>query len=650
MKYGDGITKQTQVKFGGYNHSLYARDGDIYDMGNITSKYYPLISQREKRATVSDVFDILVWEGTGHIWHDKKTIKFPSEKTISEVTDGVTVELTVVGEYKSNSGTYIVEDVDYNIGYTLIHFEDADFITNKSEKDSGNLTIKLIQKKCNIIAMGSGENVYFVTDSGSFVYDGEICGGELNTKTSKQFAETGSYIYILPDNMYFNKETKEIVKIKSISRGFWRMGSAIGKNFLSINAPSDYKNYFEVNDTVDVDIYYQPGKHFICTGAVIKDVYFYESDNTLDLDFTTDVFKEFVTSTGWDYSEQRNEIMRVTVTQGVPDLKHICAVNNRIWGCNDDTVFCTAFGQPLEWFEYTPSADGNDADVSFAVTPFDGFGEFTGCCVYDGVPMFFKENAVYKVYGDKASNFRLQLYEKPGVLKGAEKSIKIVGDSLFYLSPLGVMRFYGGTQKDMTTEFFQHFKNGVAGEDGNNYYISLTADGENYRLFVYNLKKGLWSVEDDLKIMNFIKHDNKLYALAEKENGNQILCLNPGNDLSSPFDSEKEMEKEDKFSSFIEFGDYYANSPDKKGVSKLFLRICIEKDSSVEVKINYDSEADTNGERVWQCVKKIETTAKKSFVLPMIPRRCDHFRLRIEGIGRFVLYSVSYEYYNGSSI
>ena len=38
--------------FAGYNHNLRIGDGEFYEMENLTSSYYPLLSQRERRATV----------------------------------------------------------------------------------------------------------------------------------------------------------------------------------------------------------------------------------------------------------------------------------------------------------------------------------------------------------------------------------------------------------------------------------------------------------------------------------------------------------------------------------------------------------------------------------------------------------------------
>lgn len=41
--YQDGIRKGTQVKFGGLNHNLGAGDGELWDMRNLTSDYYPCL-------------------------------------------------------------------------------------------------------------------------------------------------------------------------------------------------------------------------------------------------------------------------------------------------------------------------------------------------------------------------------------------------------------------------------------------------------------------------------------------------------------------------------------------------------------------------------------------------------------------------------
>ena len=66
MKYADGIAKSKQVKFGGLNHTAGAEDGELWDMENMTSDHYPVLSSRPKRVMHGKVTapgGIFAWDG-----------------------------------------------------------------------------------------------------------------------------------------------------------------------------------------------------------------------------------------------------------------------------------------------------------------------------------------------------------------------------------------------------------------------------------------------------------------------------------------------------------------------------------------------------------------------------------------------------------
>lgn len=50
MRYSDGLTKSTQVRFGGYDHRAGAGDGTLWDMENLTSDQFPLLAVRPPRS------------------------------------------------------------------------------------------------------------------------------------------------------------------------------------------------------------------------------------------------------------------------------------------------------------------------------------------------------------------------------------------------------------------------------------------------------------------------------------------------------------------------------------------------------------------------------------------------------------------------
>lgn len=853
MKYNDSITKQTQIKFGGYNHTLNASEGDIYDMRNISSRHYPLISPREKRAKVTGVKTIQ-WRGTGWTWSGAtltvpttikvglssgdmvsiegndvingdyviKSIEYEwneddesiptkakitfhnadfniessedeisvikskickgtnstteesqeyllentageeitytyegnklTKRTVTKTLEGVyylrktkTENLTytygdeVLNTYTASRATaengiiksdmeeweniedlskvyvsgFDEEDLAFNGLHTVIYewwgtntdglryidmekrgtsewdgnitvddygppMESAELIkeeyiyyTENSSVDkvlegyvcSGGvlqsgvrttispadapsyliktvITIETVEHQEDIphkiTAIAGGDKLYYTTSDGSFYYDNVLCGEGLQDG-EKQFAQTGEFIYILPDNCYFNKTEKTLKRLQAVTASTNKMGKLYIYSDLSsfrFYSEEAVTKIFNIGDTVSINVYLRSKGAAKAVKGIISEIEYNYEYKKCEIDFTEAVFKEF----------DREDIYKIIISEGVPELKYICAGNNRIWGCDGETIFCTAFGKPLEWFEYAASSDSNDADVSFAITPFDGFGEFTGCCFYDNTPMFFKENAVYKVYGSRASGFTLSTDEKPGVIKGAAKTLTVTNDMLFYLSPVGVMRYYGGSQKCLTDEFCEKFTKGVGGADSDKYYISMTS-GEGYKLFVYDIKKGLWCVEDDTQVIDFVKHNNKLYFINSQ---NELMGLNYDKDMLSPFET-SELVCEDNFDSEIEFGDYYMNNPNKKGLSKLFFRIGVEENSTLTLLINYDSES-IEGKRVWQEVKTVGANAKRSYILPVIPKRCDHFRIKLKGHGGFVLHSMSYEYYVGTEL
>ena len=48
-------TRQMIDVFGGYNHNIRINDGEFYDMQNLTSSHYPVLSPRDKRGTYISV-------------------------------------------------------------------------------------------------------------------------------------------------------------------------------------------------------------------------------------------------------------------------------------------------------------------------------------------------------------------------------------------------------------------------------------------------------------------------------------------------------------------------------------------------------------------------------------------------------------------
>ena len=85
-------------------------------------------------------------------------------------------------------------------------------------------------------------------------------------------------------------------------------------------------------------------------------------------------------------------------------------------------------------------------------------------------------------------------------------------------------------------------------------------------------------------------------------------------------------------------------SPDRKYVSRLNIRMSLDIGSRVYINAQYDS----CGE--WVHLGTMTGTSLRSFTVPIRPKRCDHFRLRIVGEGDAKIYSISKTIEQGSDI
>ena len=52
----------------------------------------------------------------------------------------------------------------------------------------------------------------------------------------------------------------------------------------------------------------------------------------------------------------------------------------------------------------------------------------------------------------------------------------------------------------------------------------------------------------------------------------------------------------------------------------------------------------------WTDVATLTTDKKRSYYLPIIPRRSDHFRIKFSGVGEYKVYSLVRENYSGSEL
>jgi hypothetical protein len=335
----------------------------------------------------------------------------------------------------------------------------------------------------------------------------------------------------------------------------------------------------------------------------------------------------FILEDNQDYTETGS----LKISRDVPDLLYACENENRLWGCTDSTIYASKLGDIFNWNVF----DGLASD-SYAVESGSA-GKLTGCISYRGYPTFLKEEHIYKIYGTLPSNFEMMGSASLGLMDGSADSLAVAGETLFYLGCNGIMSYTGGIPQSVSRDFgTMKFSNAAAGSDGMKYYVSMQEENGNYWLYVYDSQSGMWHKEDQKQITHFVGWKGHLYML---DTAGEIWVTGDPAELMGT------AEEEDLFDWFVEFSDFTEQDPNKKNVGRLQIRIELDPGAKAQVWIRYDSVGD------WQPAgEAMDADVKRSYVLPLIPRRCDHCRIKISGTGQARIHSLSREYYVGSEL
>lgn len=457
-------------------------------------------------------------------------------------------------------------------------------------------------------------------DGTDFFYKGEKKGTV--TAGKKQFAGIGPYIVIMPDKCWYNTESGEFGSMESqwtggalqFADGILYEESATANTIVAEG--TDWNDYFRVGDAVEIagcTKHPENNKSIIIRAIDGEKLYFYEYSFTLE--------------EGENYIEEG----QLTISRKVPDLKYLCENENRLWGCDDETIYASKPGDVYNWNVF----DGLETD-SWAVTPGSA-GPFTGCISYRGFPVFFKENIIYKVYGSLPSEFQCMGSATLGLKEGSAGSLAVAAETLFYLSNSGIMAYTGGMPQPIGEVFgTKRFAKAIAGSDGLKYYASMTDTAGDTFLYVYDTQRGLWHKEDDSRVIAFVRSGGILHCLNDRGEVWTVGTVPVAPEESA---AEKPIAWE------AEFADFTEDSPNKKGISKIQIRLELEQGSSVKVWLQTDSDG------VWRLITELRCSGKKrSYYLPVVPRRCDHYRLKLTGTGAAKIYSITREIYAGSEL
>lgn len=464
-------------------------------------------------------------------------------------------------------------------------------------------------------------------DGTEFYYDGVLRGSV--SAGVKQFAAVGDIIVIFPDKKYYDTVSEEFGNLEAqwvgneVFFGNGMLGEQAGKGNLIRATGVDWSEYFRAGDAVSISGCRERtanNKTVIIREIAGDELRFY--DNAFS-----------VGDAGY------SEFGRIAIWRKLPELRNIFEHENRLWGCDGHTIYASKLGDVRNFYVY----DGLSTD-SYAVDTGSA-GTFTAAISYQGYPIFFKEDMLYKVYGNIPSDFEVVGSSTIGIPAQCAGSLAVAGEQLMFVSRLGVMAYTGGVPQSVGAALgTESIRQAIGGSDGRKYYLSAQRSS-GWELLVLDMRTGQWHKEDASHAVSFCRHGGNLLM---QETGGGVWVVSEGAEVGEYLEAEKDVRWMAEFADFAEqyASQRYGVSSDNaahKGLSKILLRMELGEGAQMRIETMYDSSG------VWKVDANIQNSgAKRSYNIPLNAKRADHYRIRLSGCGSVKIYSMAREYIQGS--
>lgn len=576
--------------FKGYNHNLRIGDGEFFDMKNMTSDHYPVLSPRKNRgiyASPNNPTGLIAKDALCYVDGAKFVI---NQKEIDMGLNDEPKQLISMGAY-------------------VIIMPDKKYINTQDLTDFGNI-----------------EAFYPGVEGQSVTATYEMCklDGTVYTGATKSASAPEN-----PANMQLwidTSSTPHVLKQYSETSAVWVQ---IATTYVKISAPNIAQNFSQY-DAVKISGFPQESAQL----SEMNDITYplWEAYHDPGDDERAEGTNDYIVIVGL-LDEAVTYESKLKIERTIPIMDFVIESDNRLYGCrygpaaNGEVVneiYASKLGDFRNWNCFM------QISTDSWVGGLGSDGQFTGAITHMGYPLFFKENCVHKVYGNYPANFQIQTTACRGVQKGCERSLAIVNETLFYKARNAVCAYDGSLPTEVSYALGNEaYEGAVGGSHGNKYYISMADNLGTYHLFVFDTAKGMWHKEDDLQVGSFCSCDDEMYAISD---GKIITMLGTGRPSTDPVEW------------MAETGEIGLSSPDMKYISRLTVRMAMDIGAELRIYAQYDFSEE------WEHLTTIQGTNLRSFSLPIRPKRCDHMKLRFEGVGMAKVYSITKTIEQGSEL
>lgn len=421
--------------------------------------------------------------------------------------------------------------------------------------------------------------------------------------TDKLIVGMGAYIVVFPDGIMYNtftNETEYMAASMNQSGTVTFAPLSKGSVYTKITATGIH-NKFKKGDNVEISG---------CTNSSYNGTHIIIDAGTNFIVISGSLDTQFTQASGLKFERK------------IPSLDFVCERDNRLWGCSTENheVYCCKVGDPKNWYSYETGAD-----MAWAAT-VGSDGDFTACTKFSTYCLFFKENTVHILRGDKPSNFSLSEKALPGVRTGCSRSVLSINDTLYYVGRNGIYSFDGAIPQKISDNIKGDISDAVASQYESKYYLSCKLDGVQ-KLIVYDPKTHIFDIEDDTEFKFADYSDGMLWYIGRE------------NSLAKIYGDKNEV-----IDWFLEADDLSVMSLDMKYVSKIKLNLWLKTNTEVNVSMKFDDDP------MWYKKGYIRATKNKTYTIPVNPMRCTKYCIRIEGKGQAIIMGMSTQIEQGSEL
>ena len=210
-----------------------------------------------------------------------------------------------------------------------------------------------------------------------------------------------------------------------------------------------------------------------------------------------------------------------------------------------------------------------------------------------------------------------------GVQKGSWRSLCVVNEVLYYKGRTEVCAYDGSVPCAISAQLGDaRYSEAVGGGVGGKYYVSMQDGAGAYSLFAYDTARGMWHREDDFRPLMFAACDDDLFAI-EADTGKLVALYGTQGTAEDSVEWEAVT------------GILAYEYPDRKYLGRMDLRVQLQGELTLYVR--YDSGGP------WERLSRVcwQRGTTRTFAVPVIPRRCDHFQLKLAGCGEMRLFSLA---------